>query len=209
MFNQDARRASLQITKTKLHVMEKYKDKYRIPSARKPFRYYDEDDLYYITICTFEQKTILGHIEGCSMILSTTGKIVDEEWNKSFEIRKELFCVAYVIMPNHIHAILRIENSLEKNFSESIRKSNGMAYRSPKSISSFVAGFKSSVTKRINTFIDARPFNDERRTPCVSTVWQSRFHDHIIRDSGEYQKILDYIHNNPTKWENDEFFRLL
>lgn len=201
-----------------IEVMGKFRNKYRIPSARAPFRDYSQEGLYYITICTFQRETIFGHIENHAMILSPEGNIVQEEWNKSFEIRKELFCDAFIIMPNHLHAILRIENinTVETHGRASqsdctdINETHGraslqmmkygIAYRSPKSISSFVAGFKSSATKRIN---DTRRHRDAR--PCVSTVWQPRFHDHIIRDDEEYQKIRDYINNNPAKWENDEF----
>ncbi|MDD2192868.1 MAG: hypothetical protein PHO12_10075, partial [Bacteroidales bacterium] len=35
--------------------------------------------------------------------------------------------------------------------------------------------------------------------------WQSRFYDHIIRNDAEYQRIKDYIINNPIKWSNDKF----
>ena len=44
------------------------------------------------------------------MQLSAIGELVQEEWLRSFELRKELFCECYVIMPNHLHPILRIDN---------------------------------------------------------------------------------------------------
>ncbi len=55
-----------------------------------------------------------GDIRDKEMILSELGIIVEQEWNKSFKIRAELFCDAFIIMPNHIHAILRIENNPSK-----------------------------------------------------------------------------------------------
>jgi hypothetical protein len=73
---------------------------------------------------------------------------------------------------------------------------HGVAYRPPKSISSFVGGFKSVAKIRINTF---------RNTPGAP-VWQSRFHDHIIRNEDEYYRIKNYIETNPANWENDKFF---
>lgn len=69
-------------------------------------------------------------------------------------------------------------------------KKNGVAYRSPRSISSFVAGFKSSVTKLAK----------RRRS-----IWQSRFHDHIIRNCDEYYRIYKYIKNNIKMWSADRF----
>ena len=69
----------------------------------------------------------------------------------------------------------------------------GIAYRTPKSISSLMAGFKSVVTKRIN---------ENRQTPRAP-VWQPRFHDHIIRDERELFIIRRYIRNNPANWNKD------
>ena len=37
-------------------------------------------------------------------------------------------------------------------------------------------------------------------------VWQRNFHDRIIRNEGEYEKILYYVHNNPMLWEKDTFY---
>ena len=73
-------------------------------------------------------------------------------------------------------------------------KKYGVAYRSPQSISSFMACFKSSATKRINEF---------RQTPGAA-VWQPRFHDRIIRDEEEYEQKANYIKKNPENWKEGE-----
>jgi REP element-mobilizing transposase RayT len=91
--------------------MSKYLNKYRNESFRAQWWDYSNVGSYFITICTADRKLILGEISNKEMHLSPIGEIVFEEWNKSFEIRKELFCDIFVIMPNHIHAILRIEKS--------------------------------------------------------------------------------------------------
>lgn len=62
-----------------------------------------------------------------------------------------------------------------------------------KNLASIVRGFKAGVTK------NARIINPE-------FAWQSRFHDHIIRNDQSYQKISDYINNNPLNWSDDLFF---
>lgn len=187
--------------------MEKFRNTYRIPSARAAFRDYSNDGLYYITICTFKRKMIFGQIDNHEMILSPVGKIVSDEWIKSFQICHELFCDVFVIMPDHLHAILRINNDgdvethghVETHGRASLptksHQQHGIAYRPSHSISSFVACFKSAATKQINEF---------RHTPN-EPVWQPRFHDHIIRNDAEYQRIRDYIIENPAKWKDDEF----
>ena len=228
---------------------DKFQNKYRIPSARLRNLDYSSDAVYFITICTAKHHYYFGKIDNGKMVLSKIGLFVELEWRKSFEIRAELFCDCYVVMPNHIHAILRIENGIRilddvetdgrpslqsdvvseiefesqlnlqtdgrpslqsdlvskiKSVSQlesetdgrpSLRPTNfGVAYRPPKSISSFVAGFKSVVTA------NAHKINGR-------FGWQERFHDHVIRDNPDYQRIRDYIENNQNKWEQDKFFR--
>lgn len=153
---------------------------------------YSHPGLYFITMVTHGRHCIFGEITSHQMVFSPMGEIVKEEWLKSFEMRTELQCHAWVIMPNHIHAILEIVKIPEEN---PVIENHGIAYRSPRSISSFVAGFKSSATKRINQY---------RNTPGAD-VWQDRFHDHIIRDDTEYHKIRNYIQNNPHNWRDDQF----
>lgn len=179
--------------------MDKFKTKYRIPSARASWWDYSSQGLYFITICTADRECLFGRVENKKMIYTEIGEIVNREWMKSFAIRKELFCDVFVIMPNHIHAILQIRGtsgctSKADQQIEPIVK--GIAHRPAKSISSFVAGFKSAATVQINQY---------RNTPR-KMVWQTRFHDHIIRDDADYHRIANYIKSNPQNWGNDKFF---
>lgn len=206
--------------------MDKFKNKYRIPSARAQWWDYGNNGFYFITICTADREYLFGDIKDNKMVLSDIGNIVQQEWEKSFEIRAELFCDVYVIMPNHIHGIVQIDkndpdgipvddviNAVETHGRASLRtqmqpqmgsgsksqsKNHGIAYRTPKSISSFVAGFKSSATKRINEY---------RNTPKL-LIWQSRFYDHIIRNQDEYIRIKQYIETNTRNWEKDKLFNV-
>ncbi|WP_321299414.1 transposase [Marinifilum fragile] len=174
----------------------KFQNKYRIPSARATWWDYSNDGLYFITICTRNQEILFGEIESEQMILSPIGKIVEEEWLKSFSIRDELYCEEYVIMPNHIHAILQIKNNGNEPVETHGRASlQGVAYRPPKSISSFVAGFKSAATTKINQYRQS-----------TMPVWQTRFYDHIIRDFEEYHRIQNYIIDNPRNWQKDKLY---
>jgi REP element-mobilizing transposase RayT len=187
--------------------MAKFQNKYRNESARAPWWNYANDGAYFITICTAERKWLFGEISNNEMNLSPIGEMVYQEWNVSFDMRAELFCDTFVIMPNHIHAILRIDNNIVGTHGivrthgraslQTPPKNTGVAYRSPKSISSFMAGFKSAATKRINEY---------RISPKMS-VWQTRFHDHIIRNDAEYQRIYNYIETNIQNWEKDTFFK--
>ncbi len=193
--------------------MAKFQNKYRSETARAQWWNYADDGTYFITICTAGREWIFGEILNNEMNLSPIGEMVYQEWNFSFNMRSELFCDTFVIMPNHIHAILRIDNGIVLGTNGIVGthgraslqtptappSNTGVAYRLPKSISSFAAGFKSSATKRINEY---------RNSPKMP-VWQTRFHDHIIRNDAEYQRIYNYIETNIENWEKDTFFKKL
>ncbi len=160
---------------------------------------------YFITIVAYQRKMLFGEIVNGEMKLNRRGEIVREEWFASANIRKEirLFEDEFVVMPNHGHGIVWIVD-------EDSRFVVGMGYpvvgaaspgRSPllksihikpKSLSSFVAGFKSSVTKRIRDELNE------------TGIWQRNYHDRIIRDEKELNAIRNYIESNPRNWVEDE-----
>lgn len=181
--------------------MEKFKDKYRIPSSRAGWWDYSNTGFYFVTICTFNRENIFGKILNGVVELSELGVIVQQEWEKSFLIRAELFCNEYIIMPNHIHALVEIINKPDCRDARPCVSNNSndnasLPIRTPKSILSFVAGFKSAATKRINQF---------RQKP-KHPVWQSRFYDHIILNESDYFNTKNYIVENPSNWEKDKLF---
>ena len=90
--------------------MDNYKNKYRIQSHRKPNWDYSADAHYFLTIVTQNRACNLGEIVTTEMKLSDFGEIVVQEWFRSFEIRDELILHQFILMPNHLHAIVEIQN---------------------------------------------------------------------------------------------------
>lgn len=229
--------------------MKKLYKKYRIDSLRMPEWDYSRNGKYFVTLCVEGMKRILGEVVDQKMVLSDFGKIVEEQWFRSFEIRKELFYDEFIIMPNHIHAILiinhrHIKKELIKNDlvnKEIISEIQSPDFlvdefklsRQPKSISSFLAGFKSACYSPIDDLIDIHNdkaieianvvnsrFNKKEYTinqlPMdprkfykkynrKNKIWQPNYHDHIIRDEFDFKRIKNYIINNPKKWNEDIF----
>lgn len=175
---------------------DRYSDRYRIESARAWWWDYSSNGRYFITICTDQRACTLGKISNGQWHASPLGEIVEDEWQKSFEIRSELICDAFVLMPNHLHALLRLAHPPTSTAAPRHDQPYGIAYRPPRSISSFVAGFKSAATKRINAL---------RQTPG-QPVWQTRFYDRIVRDETEFARIATYIAHNPANWSDDEWY---
>ena len=157
--------------------MDKFKNKYRTQSHRKPNWDYSANALYFLTIVTQNRECNLGTIANNEMILSDFGKIVEFEWFQSFEIRKELILSDFILMPNHLHTIVEIfnENRDDTTRDDTTVETHGRVslpqsgitlnneilqikrnppVRLPKSISSFIAGFKSVVNTKIDDFID-------------------------------------------------------
>lgn len=184
--------------------MKKYLGKYRTESNRKPGWNYASNALYFITIVTQNRECNLGKIIDSEMIMSAFGEIVNTEWYKSFEMRDELFLEAYIIMPNHLHAVVEIKNIETIEMDNAPYIGDSKLYRIPKSISSFIAGFKSSVNSKIDDYIDEHQLNIPKYNRN-NHFFQANYHDHIIRNQQSHQNIVNYILTNPSKWTDDKF----
>ena len=90
--------------------MTLFKNKYRIESARLKNWDYTNDAAYFVTICIKNMRNYFGKIIDDKVILTKTGKIVDEEWLKTKDIRKNVILDEYIVMPNHFHGIIMILN---------------------------------------------------------------------------------------------------
>ena len=157
---------------------------------------YSQSGAYFITICTYKKQCWLGEIHQGEMVFNQIGKIVAQEWLKSSEIRQEIELDQWIIMPNHLHGIVWIKNPVGAQGLAPLPipyPKHGAAYRKPKSLASFVSGFKSAVTTRINKI---------RQTPRIP-VWQRNYYESIIRDEKGLNTIREYIIANPQKWSDD------
>lgn len=193
-------------------MQNKFKNKYRIPSARLQTWDYSNNGAYFITICTQNRNHFFGKIIYQEMQLSEIGKLAQKYL---LEIPEHFPFVAlgnFVVMPNHFHGILIIDKTnIDSNeppaivetrhcLVSTIVSSNETIGQSrfqnqgKNTISSIVGSYKSIVTKM------SRPINP-------NFGWQSRFHDHIIRNANAFENIQNYIANNPAKWKEDTFWK--
>ena len=149
-------------------------------SPRLPGYDYAQENYYYVTICTGGHRCIFGLPENQTLF----GKIAAEELQKIAERFSSVRLDAYVIMPNHIHAIIVIGCDMAERASPF------------PTLSTVIGSYKSGVSRRIHQI-----------SPNV-TVWQKSFYDHIIRNEEGYQKIWQYIKENPLKWQLDKYYSL-
>ena len=140
---------------------------------------YSFPNWYYITICTHERRNLFGKINNGKMILNKLGNVVEEEWIRTKEIRKYVDLDYYVIMPNHLHGIIIIEQSIE-NVGATRRVAQNKEDRAipriaptkqtliSNSLGSIIGQFKSKVTKR---------FKELSGNPELK-IWQRNYYEH-------------------------------
>ncbi len=153
---------------------------------------YSAPGAYFITLCTHRRAPILAHVSRGALLLSDAGKAVSEEWLRSGAIRSELVLEAFVVMPDHLHGIVLIADTNGHRNREplTVGSPSQICGPLPRSIGAFIAGFKAAATVRINQL---------RHSPGAA-VWQRNYHEHVIRDAAEFERIRRYIENNPTRW---------
>jgi len=159
---------------------------------------YSQPNWYYITICTHDKECMFGVIQNGEVILNEYRKIAEAEWIRTKEIRKNIELDYFVIMPNHIHGIIIIEPpDVGTHCNVSLRQEESFGKSTKNSIPTIVKLYKATVTKQINIL---------RQTPAVP-VWQRNYYEHIIRNDNDLYKIRQYLHNNPIKWEDDDYYK--
>ena len=134
---------------------------------------YSENGAYFITICTKDRAQILSHIVGddAHIVPTPIGRLVDKYIQSIPGIEK------YVIMPNHIHMIIRIDNGPM------------WASAPTQSIPSRIRSFKTLVTKELGV-----------------SIFQRSYYDHIIRGEEDYRDVWQYIDGNPARWREDDLY---
>ena len=203
--------------------MDKFQNKYRIPSARWQTWDYGSNGAYFITICTQNRRHFFGEIidstipDESIMHLNDMGEIAEKYW---VEIPQHFPFVSlgnFVIMPNHMHGILIIDNptivqtrliaslsDLQSPTPESTSENNS----TPTTKTGGITGDKNPMfhenISRIIRWYKGRCSFEIRKTHS-DFGWQSRFYDHIIRNSASYENIQNYISNNPRNWNKDKF----
>ena len=141
---------------------------------------YNQNGAYFITICTQGRKQILSDIVGddAHIVPKPYGRIVEKYIRNAPEIEK------YVIMPDHIHMIIRLEDGSMWASTPTRESIEADAHIRPKNkVASIVRSIKTLTTKEIGV-----------------PIFQRSYYDHVIRNQQDYDEIWEYMENNPAKW---------
>ena len=162
---------------------------------------YSQNGAYFVTICTHDRENLFGDIRIDNEVVgadSISARMIERVLNEVIEQYEYVVCPCYVIMPNHFHAIIIIQNPIICD--QNIRADMESAPTKP-SLSDVIQSFK-----RYSTIEYAKLVKQNLVPPFNKKVWQRSFYEHIIRNEDDYRKIAEYIENNPAKWEEDRFF---
>ena len=143
--------------------------------------------------------------------LNAIGKIIENSWLNLPNSFENIILDEYIVMPNHFHGIIGFNG-------KPISKFTG----NDSDLGKIIKRFKLDCLRQINELIslnyesgsdlqtgDAYTYNEQWRSLIAATIglhktiWQKSFHDHIIRDGNELERIQEYILNNPAQWDED------
>ena len=172
---------------------------------------YTRAGAYYITIVTWQREEIFGEVVNGEMQLSSMGRIAEEYWRlipKHFSLAE---LEAFVVMPNHIHGIIILDDDTPRTGTTPAPIRTGTIYRAPTltpgtiyraptpteqfqkpvagSIPTIMRTYKASVSRRI------------QKEHHETNIWQRNYYEHIIRDQADYERIAGYILSNPVNWD--------
>ena len=194
--------------------------KHRKPNRLKGYDY-SSDNLYFVTSCVQNMICCFGDIVGTGrdlsfhddfigtglalslqepqMILNDYGKIADQQWYWLGQQYPYINLYEFIVMPNHMHGIIEIDVGTGRDLSgngDFIRTGPDLTLSGKiKSLSELMGAYKTTVSKQIH------------QLGYAGFSWQRSFYDHIIGDEKSYERISNYIINNPNSWGGDKFFR--
>jgi len=148
---------------------------------------YNSPGYYFLTICTKEKEKLFGDIvgtvlpDGPQVRFTEYGCIVNQQLQRMSEFYEDMRLENYVVMPNHIHILLRV---LETGSGPS-----GRTVPTSSKVGRFVGTLKRFTNRS-----------------CGRNLWQNRSYDHVIRGEEDYREIWNYIEGNPSKWVEDRFY---
>lgn len=197
---------------------EKFRNKYRVPSARLENWNYGSNGAYFITICTKEMQHFFGEVVDKKMILNAAGVLAEEYWIEIIKQFPYLDLGNFQIMPNHMHGILIIDKSIVTAVETRFIASNFADISETRLIASVpedngIGGFAGennpmltdNISRIIRWYKGRCTFEIRKINP--NFAWHPRFHDHIIRNSESFVRIQNYIEENPARWEEDKFYK--
>ena len=130
--------------------------------------------------------------------LTTIGEIVDRNWRMLPERFPTVSLDEYVIMPNHFHGIVVINEWDRSRERDAGKRVGARPTPTGPTLGMIVGAFKSRSVKDVLAHIK------ENRLDMIGKIWQRNYFERVIRNERELYNIRAYIRNNPVNWERDD-----
>ena len=169
---------------------------------------YSTPGAYFITACTHNRLLLFGRVVDGKVETNRIGAVVEDCWSKLPDHYDHVAIDAFVLMPNHIHGVIIIEDTSvtvgagQQPPAKDTRTTVGAGLKpalpatiDPKrhGVPEIVRAFKTFSARRIN----------QMRASAGTPVWQRGFYDHVIRGEDELDRVRTYIMDNPRRWHED------
>lgn len=187
-----------------------FQNRYRIPSARAPWHDYN-GGWYFVTICTANRNHYFGEIipdhNGINVLhLSEMGRYADAQIRNIQSHYPYCAIPIWVVMPNHIHLMVKIDGLKTPDGNGLNQTAQNNRWKNPNEIDS---GMKSVSDRRgwLSVAVGGmkRAVSHFSNANQIPFGWQTRFHEHIVRNPMEWCRIAYYIENNVARWKTDCF----
>jgi REP element-mobilizing transposase RayT len=204
-----------------------FKSKYLIPEIRLPYKDYGEPGSYFVTICAKGRVPWFGRIQHGRMCLSDIGRIIHNAWMTIPMHYPHIALDAFVVMPDHVHGIIRIRSRNETHMN--VEACHGTPRTKTTNNVSIATMHSEHAIMTKNEACHGTPLQDERRpfrlqsqslgsminqfkSTCTrelrkkgfeGCLWQRRFYERIIRNKTELNRIRQYIKENPIHWQKE------
>lgn len=160
---------------------------------------YSQPGYYFLTVCTHYWLCLFGEIDNGLMELNEAGQMIDKWWKKLNDKFTNVQILDYVIMPNHFHGIVNIVGA-DPCVCPKDGEHAGLPLQNI-SMKDIVQWFKTMTT---NEYI--RNVKEYEWKPFKESLWQRNYYEHIIRNETSLEQIRGYILNNPSQWDQDDYF---
>lgn len=173
-------------------------DKHHRRSIRLSGYDYSQNGAYFVTVCTQNRDCLFGAVEDGNMVLNSHGQIVFDVWSHLPEHYFHVQLDQFVVMPNHFHGIIVLNRDnvgagLKPAPTNEIVNQNQPGPAKIHALPEIIRGFK--------TF-SSRQINDMRGAPG-DRLWQRNYYEHVIRNESEWNRLRQYIVDNPVRWDID------
>ena len=167
---------------------------------------YAQAGAYFVTICTQNRECMFGDVIEGRMVLSGSGEMIESVWHGLPEHYPGVIVNAFVVMPNHIHAVVILVGAGASACPDGSEEPQGVADRpgQPQGVAPTLS--LPDVVHRLKSLTTARYRREIRESgwqPFAGRLWQRNYYEHVIRDEDDLNRIRQYIAENPLRWDHD------